>query len=976
VNLLSPYMGFLLSIVGEPLLDVTPPRVDYCAQMEQEIQGRKHGFLAGNKTYYIGGFHPVWNLQEEETIGFTHPFFNDLRGRGRGLVSHPDTGYGHDLSGWEFYKHTKVAYGSVVVDGMRYSHPAPVSMIWRPDRMIVEYEVGGVSIQEEKFIALNDVACTVITADQPIVLEFSGQSFADSRTTFTNATAQLDTQYNCVHIVEGGLSEAIPIRTNGVDVVLSGPLMYDGMSTVISASEPIENYQQTNQNGQQLYSFTLPCDTQGTALVWAMDDIYTNALTAVNELLSDPMAAKQAKTDYMNDILNDEIPYFRCSDQDIVDVYYYLWALQMMYMIDVGVGFEQYSHTQTAVHNFLGLHRFDANFQIQVGAWAADKTTYANGNALVWKALLPYSNLQTGRIPADNMGQAWYSGLEGSLAGHVVGAWKIYEHSGDESFLQEVYAFYRALMWNSIPGLWGYEYAAADRLSRMASILGYPQEEIDRWATVVNADGYNNWLNNMWEKNGVTNYFGAGEQNNPNYPQWRRKGWNSFAYLAMDAFPDEWSQRMTEYWSMNSTYGFNLLGHFATTAQIDWDLVNNKNFMVTPDAHWFGICGMYKHHVVEHANTLTLHHLKQYNMKWGIPIAPEALKETLALHGDQYSNFNAGKILLILEGIFGLSYSVVDDSFVVAEHMPDEWDYMETYVPITEDGRKYWTHVKVERSVIDEVESRHIEVNGNRMAQLKVEPWSADKTILDASSGYMTNQASGNIQYDFNNQFNALVDVQLTDHVENGSPENTFSGINLFNETFDDEGLNSAWIQHGAGHLGIVDGAYLFTDVRDEAGAELYRALSIGSDTQINSSIQVRLAPFETPNTKTDFTWSFGGSDGVISLNLNSYGRLQLRHNDFDAGVSVLSEITDVNYVDDQLIELSLNYDPQEPFLTVSYALNGGSPITLYTGNSGDELGLGDVTSSYTSAKLFKFNNDPVDQPYVSVEHWQYQLEE
>ena len=42
------------------------------------------------------------------------------------------------------------------------------------------------------------------------------------------------------------------------------------------------------------------------------------------------------------------------------------------------------------------------------------------------------------------------------------------------------------------------------------------------------------------------------------------------------------------------------------------------------------------------------------------------------------------------------------------------------------------------------------------MAQLKVEPWSADKTI-GCFSGYMTNQASGNIQYDFNNQFNALL---------------------------------------------------------------------------------------------------------------------------------------------------------------------------------------------------------------------------
>ena len=48
-------------------------------------------------------------------------------------------------------------------------------------------------------------------------------------------------------------------------------------------------------------------------------------------------------------------------------------------------------------------------------------------------------------------------------------------------------------------------------------------------------------------------------------------------YLALDDFPDSWARRMTEYWAMNSDYGFNLDGHFATTAKVDWDLIENKN---------------------------------------------------------------------------------------------------------------------------------------------------------------------------------------------------------------------------------------------------------------------------------------------------------------------------------------------------------------------------------------------------------------
>ena len=37
-----------------------PPYTDYCAMLSQEVQGKKHGFMAGNLTYYIGGHYAVW----------------------------------------------------------------------------------------------------------------------------------------------------------------------------------------------------------------------------------------------------------------------------------------------------------------------------------------------------------------------------------------------------------------------------------------------------------------------------------------------------------------------------------------------------------------------------------------------------------------------------------------------------------------------------------------------------------------------------------------------------------------------------------------------------------------------------------------------------------------------------------------------------------------------------------------------------
>ena len=152
--------------------DEKPDFSDYCERLEHEIQGRKHGFMAGNLSYYIGGFHASWNQVEDETIGLTHPFFHDLRSRGTGILESQirgteHTGIGNDFSGWEFYKDTRVLYGSVILDGEVVKHPKPTSMVWRPDKMLCVYELDGVTIREEKFIAANDVVVSVITATRP-----------------------------------------------------------------------------------------------------------------------------------------------------------------------------------------------------------------------------------------------------------------------------------------------------------------------------------------------------------------------------------------------------------------------------------------------------------------------------------------------------------------------------------------------------------------------------------------------------------------------------------------------------------------------------------------------------------------------------------------------------------------------------------------------------------------------------------------
>ena len=73
-----------------------PSFTSYTNYLEQEITSIKHSFLAGNNVYYIsqGRWGNPGNL-DDETIGLIHPFYNDLRSRGTGIVEYENTGVGN-----------------------------------------------------------------------------------------------------------------------------------------------------------------------------------------------------------------------------------------------------------------------------------------------------------------------------------------------------------------------------------------------------------------------------------------------------------------------------------------------------------------------------------------------------------------------------------------------------------------------------------------------------------------------------------------------------------------------------------------------------------------------------------------------------------------------------------------------------------------------------------------------------------------
>lgn len=673
-----------------------PPAYNYCERLEQAVQGRKHGFMAGNITYYIGGFMPSWNRGQEETIGLTHPFHHDLRSRGIGLVESSiegteHTGVGNDYSGWEFYKDTRVLYGSVIINGETFKNPVPQSMQWRPDKMICQYAVGGVTIYEEKFIAPNDAAASVIRSSEPVTLEFSGHSFYHRKSVRSTATARYDRSSNALVIREGGTVES---RPDPNAPAREGPCVYEGMSTVLSASRSFAKSHTIRRDDRNVVQYTLsvPCDDQGTTVVWAMNDSRRQALKDASDLLRHTESALLAKTREMNRQLNEEVPYFRCSEAKFVDIYYYLWSIYLMYYIDVQKGWEMENHTQTAVNNFLGMHRYDATFQIKVGAWTQDKARYAYGNVLTWKHLTKndrYRQLGNGsRLISDNKGISWHSGAYGGeTPEHVLGAWQIYQHTGDVAFLKDCYEdHFKKLFYQRIGGFAMNTDQVAETLVQIASLTGNHADVLHWESFVRDPEVIRRDYDRRWEANGVENFFGAAA--NGMYMT------NSFWCMRSPYFPREYAERFVEHWALDKEKGY--YGVFFPLAMAKQSMQTfatpvDHSFGYTPDTAYFTIDGMFQQGL-DVAPELAVNHLENYNYReaWGIPVAPEAYKRNLDLFGDQYSNFNAGKILFYLEGFGGLRYSIPENQLTIRPAMPTTWDWMEIRLPI----KGQWTKIR------------------------------------------------------------------------------------------------------------------------------------------------------------------------------------------------------------------------------------------------------------------------------------------
>ena len=576
-----------------------------------------------------------------------------------------------------------------------------------------------VRVKEEKFISESDVVSSLITSDQPVQLEISGQSYGnDDNIVSVNGKCSVDIASNSIHVEESGVILTKVFK----DVIKNGSLMYEGMSGVLTASQPLEDVTIFDVSpGVCGYNFTVPLDKNGLTLSWTMNDDWSQALDSVSQIQADPVLFMSRKTQKMNYLLNDLIPYFRCSDEDIVKIYYYLWSIYLMYYTKGDRGMQMQPHTQTAVKNFLGMHRYDAVFQIPVGSWISPEhhAYYANGNVLVWKDVLPYRD---GPNLPDNFGIDWVSGVYGpSFIAHVIGAWEIFEHSGNMTYLSEAYNLYKELLWDKIGGKhWMLAYDSVLSLNKMADVLGYFEDAI-HWNSSINMENYYESVENQWEED-TPNLFGRGAD---------RVGFSNVAPAGVTLFPREYIDRMAREWLDNSIDGFNNKIPLTTIAQQDWpyaDIITN--FAYVPDSNWYMIRGLYMHTIDHLANKFLLGHLKKYHLEWGnIVVSSERRRLDSSVSGDLYSNFNAGKIDLILKGLGGLKYSVIEDSFTFADNLPTEWSFMEFHVPVQNGSNITWVKARAERKEDGETIIKSVNVESNPFAKLIIQPWLEDSEV-------------------------------------------------------------------------------------------------------------------------------------------------------------------------------------------------------------------------------------------------------
>ena len=229
---------------------------------------------------------------------------------------------------------------------------------------------------------------------------------------------------------------------------------------------------------------------------------------------------------------------------------------------------------------------------------------------LTWKHLTKndrYRQLGNGsRLISDNKGISWHSGAYGGeTPEHVLGAWQIYQHTGDVAFLKDCYEdHFKKLFYQRIGGFAMNTDQVAETLVQIASLTGN-HADVPHWESFVrDPEVIRRDYDRRWEANGVENFFGAAA--NGMYMT------NSFWCMRSPYFPREYAERFVEHWALEKEQGY--YGVFFPLAMAKQSMQTfatpvDHSFGYTPDTAYFTIDGMFQQGL-DVAPELAVNHLE------------------------------------------------------------------------------------------------------------------------------------------------------------------------------------------------------------------------------------------------------------------------------------------------------------------------------------------------------------------------------
>ena len=142
---------------------------------------------------------------------------------------------------------------------------------------------------------------------------------------------------------------------------------------------------------------------------------------------------------------------------------------------------------------------------------------------------------------SDNKGVSWHSGVYGNeLSEHVLGAWQIYQHTGDVKFLRECYeGYFRDVFYDRIAPFFSNHFEVAEVLIAMARVTGHV-EDVGHWRQMVPLDPkqIRAWFDQRWQTNGHKDYFGG--------PANGMLMTTGFWHMRSKYFPRDYASRMTK----------------------------------------------------------------------------------------------------------------------------------------------------------------------------------------------------------------------------------------------------------------------------------------------------------------------------------------------------------------------------------------------------------------------------------------------